>query len=192
MRPRRDVPGGTEGRQVAFARPQDWLPAAPERPETETAAAELVRRYLGAYGPSTRKDFATWSNLPAATFDVVSEEVVEVEGRGWILAEDADRLADPPRIDGVRLLPTGDPFLRNRDRETLVEDKARRQQIWRPIGSPGVVIADGEIAGTWRPKKAGKRLEVTIEAFGQLDMEAVAEAADRLAPHRGCETAVLK
>jgi hypothetical protein len=54
------------------------------------------------------------------------------------------------------------------------------------------VVADGEIVGIWRPQKKGKRLLLTVEAFGPLRPtvrdEIEAEAA-RLAPLRGCTSA---
>lgn len=45
------------GRNVRFARPDRWLPGW-EPAETEAAVREVVRRYLAAYGPATREEFA--------------------------------------------------------------------------------------------------------------------------------------
>jgi hypothetical protein len=45
------------GRNVRFARPARWLPEW-EPAETEVAVREVTRRYLAAYGPATREEFA--------------------------------------------------------------------------------------------------------------------------------------
>ena len=50
------------GRNVRFARPDQWL-SGWEPAETEVAAREVVRRYLAAYGPATREEFARWFGM---------------------------------------------------------------------------------------------------------------------------------
>ena len=93
----------------------------------------------------------------------------------------------PRRAKGVRLLAAGDPLLLARDRDALVPDKELRGRVFRPTGSPGVVLHDGELAGLWRARKKGRRLEVEVEELGDaLDLEAVRREAERLAPLRGC------
>ncbi len=94
----------------------------------------------------------------------------------------------------MRLLPPGDPLLIDRDRETLFADPARRKRVWSHIGSPGVVLAEGRLAGTWRARKQGKRLAVTVEPLEPLperiraDVEAEAELVSR---HRGTPAATV-
>jgi hypothetical protein len=122
---------------------------------------------------------------------------VEVDtdgGRAFMLAADADTLADPPSADGVRLLPTQDPFLQQRDRATLLPDPALRRRPWRPVGGPGLLLLDGRPAATWRFQVHRERLRVTVEPFGSLPTAAHAAAeaeAERLAPFRGATTAEL-
>jgi hypothetical protein len=60
----------------------------------------------------------------------------------------------------ARLLPSGDSFflLQGADRELLVPDAARRRELWTSRVWPGAVLADSEIAGTWR--RAGAALSV--------------------------------
>lgn len=80
---------------------------------------------------------------------------------------DALRAAEPARL--VRLLPPGDPYLQARDRALLVPEKAHQQQLWRMLGNPGALLVDGEVAGVWRAKQAGKgRLELTVTPFAPL------------------------
>jgi hypothetical protein len=68
-------------------------------------------------------------------------------------------------VKGTRLLGPFDLFLQARDRSLLVGDPARAKVVWPVLGRPGVVLLDGEIAGTWRPRwSAAKRSAVTDQA----------------------------
>ena len=51
------------------------------------------------------------------------------------------------------------------------------------LGRPGVVLADGAVAGTWRPRKAGKGLTVAVDLWQPVT--GVEEQAERLAAVRG-------
>ena len=130
----------------------------------------------GRYGPSSPADFAAWAGIEGpharALWDLVPEE------------EEPKRA--PRRAKGVRLLAPGDPLLLARDRGALVPDADLRRRVFRPTGSPGVVLQDGELAGLWRARRKGKRLEVEVSELGTLDLEAVRREAERIAPLRGC------
>jgi hypothetical protein len=49
--------GPSQGQNVMFVNPRAWLGAWPSL-EPEAALQAIVRRYLQAYGPATRNDFA--------------------------------------------------------------------------------------------------------------------------------------
>jgi Winged helix DNA-binding domain len=193
---------GRSGRQPVFARTDQWLAKAPAGADPDAAAAELVRRYLAAYGPSTPGNFCEWTGVAPAqarrAWAALEGELVQVEvdgKRSWLLEAERAALADPPGMSGVRLLPPGDPFLLARDRELLFPDAATRKRVWRPVGSPGLVVADGRLAAIWRPRKKGKRLELAVEPFGRLPKATrtgIEEEADRIAPHRGCTSSSVE
>jgi Winged helix DNA-binding domain len=177
---------GQAGRQRAFARTDQWTALEPADPRD--AQAEFVRRYLRHLGPSNHSDLAAWAGIAPshakALFRAVDDELVEVD-KAFLLAEDAARFDSPPPAPGVRLLGPGDPLLGARDKERLIPDKALRKQVWRMIGSPGLVLSDGVPAGTWRARKQGKRLRIEAEWFGkEVDIR---EEAERLAALRGAE-----
>lgn len=185
-----------------YARTDQWLGAgAAPGPEGDDGAARatLLRRYLRCFGPSTLEHVAAWTGVTPAdarrAWDDASDHLVavELEGRhAWLHADDVSRLDGLAPASGVRLLPPYDAYLDQRDRATLLPEKGLHRRVWAALGNPGVVLAEGQIAGTWRPRKTGKRLSITVEAFAPLSQairdEVEAEAA-LLAPHRGCASA---
>ena len=164
---------GRAGRQPAFARTDQH--AGWDRPAD--APAQLMRRYLAAYGPSTPAHFAEWAGIGKAHAK-----------RLWV--DGFHPPPDPPQAEGVRLLATSDPLLLSRDRETVVPDAAMRKQVWKAVGGAGLVLVDGEPAALWRARKQGKRLELTID--GNAPRRALQAEAERLAPHRGCTSVSVR
>jgi hypothetical protein len=187
------------GTDTELARTDQWLLKEPSRPDVSSARAELVRRFLHCYGPSTPQRFAEWTARSRRdaedAFGLVADELVEVdleEGRAWLLASDRKTLESPPNPSGIRLLPVQDPFLQQRDRATLLKDEGARKRLWRAVSGPGAVVVDGEIVGLWRARTAGSRLKLTVESFGRLSRpvrDQIADESERLAPLRGCDTA---
>ncbi|MGS2805219.1 winged helix DNA-binding domain-containing protein [Nocardia sp. MW-W600-9] len=147
----------------------EWLDAPP-RTDPDAARAALLRRYLRCYGPSTRQDFAAWLGIRTGDVDpwwnAAELTPVEVEGkRAWIHADDLNDLRSPATTaHGVRLLPPSDPYLQLRDRATIVAPKYQRA-VWKAVGAPGAVLADGDVAGIWRPRKKGRTLTLTVTPF---------------------------
>jgi hypothetical protein len=163
---------GRVGRQPAFARTDQLVGWNPP----DGAGAELVRRYLRAYGPSTPQHFAQWAGLGNAHARELWEPAEYVEPA-------------PQPAEGVRLLATGDPLLLGRDRERLIPDPEARKKVWAAVGGAGVVLSDGEPTALWRARKQGKRLDVEIE--GKVPQRALAAEVERLAPHRGCTSVAM-
>ena len=150
---------------------------------------DVLRGYLRLLGPATPKLVAGYLDAPVKDVqarwpDDTVEVTVDGERR-WLLTEDADRVDDVPPAAGVSLLGPFDPWLQARDRPLLVDDPTRAKAQWPVLGRPGAVLADGEVAGTWRPRKAGSTLTVVVELWQPVPQEAVAAAAERLAAFRG-------
>jgi hypothetical protein len=189
---------GRAGRQPAFGRTDQWVPWEP--PAGAVAGAELVRRYLRGYGPSTPAHFAQWAGLGTAhartLWALAAPELEEVRVDGdacaWVLARDLPQLEEPPPVYGVRFLPAGDPLLLGRDRERLVPDAGARKRLWTMIGGAGLVLADGEPVALWRGRKQGRRLTIAVEPLGPIPREAMEREAARLAPHRGATTVTVE
>lgn len=162
-----------DGNKAPFVLVDEWLGHRIPDTDPKAARAELLRRYLHSYGPSTRADFAAWLGVRAGDADpwwrLLDDEMTQVEfGRTtWLLTDDLDALRSPPAPVGVRLLPPRDPYTQLRDRTTIVDEKYHRE-VWRTVGDPGTVLADGDIIGTWRARKKGRKLTVNITTFDAL------------------------
>jgi hypothetical protein len=161
-------------------------------------ATEAVRRFLRFYGPAKRPDLQAWAGLGRVQARRLWEQVetelveVEVEGqRGSILAIDGKELESPPTVRGLLLLPPGDPFLQQPNRAVLVPDAEVRKRAFRAVASPGVVLQDGRLAGLWRARVRGKRLELAVEELAPIDRDALETEADLTARLREAEGAVL-
>lgn len=151
---------------------------------------DVVRAYLHLLGPATPKLVAGYLDAPVK--DVQSrwpEDSVEVDVEGekrWILSDDLGTLENAhvdPRL--VRLLSPFDLFLQARDRELLVPDPVRRKQLWVMLGRPGAVLLGGKIAGTWRPRASGRKLQLAVDSWETVAEAALTEQAERLASYRG-------
>jgi hypothetical protein len=164
------------------------------RPGRAPRASDAVRRFLGFYGPGTPAGFAEWAGLakPHAQrlWDEVAGEVVEA-GPGHLLRSDLRELESPPDARGVRLLPPGDPYLQKPNRPLLAPEGDVRKRLFRPVASPGAVLRDGRLAGLWRAKAKGRRLEISVERLGRLARRDVEDEAARLAALRGAEPVVV-
>lgn len=166
------------------------------------ARAGLVRRFLRYFGPGDATGFARWAGVsPAyalASWELVAGELAPAKlGRRalWLLAADAGEAAAAELPHGVRLLPPHDPYCAAHDKALLVPDPALARRLWRSRGSPGAVCLDGEIAGVWRARQAGRRLTLRVEPFARLEEAArrrIEEEAQRLAPLRQAEGAAVE
>ena len=187
------VNGPPQGSRVTFVRPDQWLGKQREH-EPKAALAEILRRYLAAFGPATHRDFAEWvagaqfkARDAKALLESIAGELVEVdvEGRSaWLLAGKERRPATPA---GVRLIPEYDALVMGfREREQLFSPEAVARTKAHGKGrleGPGALswlLVDGVVAGTWSRKRAGKRIELRVQPFqrlpkarrGELDAEA--------------------
>lgn len=164
------------------------IPGWHGRADVVPARLDPLRALLHLFGISTPKQAAGYLDAPVK--DVTAhwpDDVVEVVVDGQALSAlsaDVDALAAPPDVaDTLRLLGPFDPFLQCRDRELLVPDEARRAQLWRTLGRPGAVLHGHEIIGTWRPRSAGSKLRLVVDAWQRLPD--LTEQAERLAASRG-------
>jgi hypothetical protein len=193
--------GVLAGVMLDRSRSDTWLAPAPKRPGIPARAAgtaDLISAYLRVLGPATPAEAAKFLDTTQSAARPAWPDVVEVSvdgKRAWLPADRVDALRSAPRPDVVRLLPPSDPYLQARDRDLLVPQRARQKEVWRILGNPGALLVDGEVAGTWRPKKSGARLELTLTPFERVPVRvrrAVEAEAARVAEVRGATTVSVR
>ncbi|MET8255046.1 winged helix DNA-binding domain-containing protein [Micromonospora sp. NPDC005197] len=151
---------------------------------------DLVRAYLRLLGPATPQQVAGYLDAPVK--DVKArwpDDVVEVTVDGevrWLLSAD-DKALESADATTSRLLGPFDLFLQARDRATLVPDPAHAKELWPVLGRPGAVLVDGDLVGTWRPRKSGRTLTIAVQPWQRLSAgtrDAITAQAEHLAAHR--------
>jgi Winged helix DNA-binding domain len=191
--------GPSDGQLVRFTRPDQWLPSWRGGVDPEAALRETARRYLRACGAVTREDYARWWGVPAPeggrVLKRLGDEVLPVEvggAGGWMLAADAEEIAEASAVPSVRLLPAFDQYVvaATRHAEQLMPGPFK-DRVYRPQGwlSP-VLLAGGRMLGTWRQEPKGRRLMVTIEPFARLPAtvrRGAEHEAERLATWTGAD-----
>jgi hypothetical protein len=162
-----------------------WLGETEEPLEERAGYAELVRRWLAAFGPGTERDLAWWlgstkSVVRRALSDVGAASVdLEDGASGWVLADDRDEVAEPE--PWAALLPVLD--------STAMGWKERDFYL-HPADVPYLVDANGNIGATawWCGRVVGAWVQngdgaVEVVLRHDLDGDAVGALraeADRL------------
>jgi hypothetical protein len=166
--------GPNRGRKVTYTNPHRWLSGF-RRTDGHTALAELVKRYLAAYGPATPQHFAQWLAAPrpwaSELFDSLSDELerVDVDGTvGWLPAGDTTPALTAPA--GVRLLPYFDAYTVGfQPRERLFPGRAaERAMAGGQAGNFPVLLIDATVAGVWHQQRSGRKLDITVEPLDAL------------------------
>ncbi|CAN5784603.1 winged helix DNA-binding domain-containing protein [soil metagenome] len=179
--------GPSQGAKITFVRADQWLQGWRDV-DPDEAIAEVAKRYLAAYGPATKQDFAGWFGIEpdaAAGLFAASDLVeVDVEGaRRWLLAEHADGPWEPPR-GSLRLLGQYECYLLGsypRARVVPMESRARITTYGRGrfegAVALSVLLVDGVVKGIWRRQRRGNRIDLRVEPFIELS----ADQSDQLA-----------
>jgi hypothetical protein len=169
--------------QYAWSPMESWLEGGLAELETESARAELVRRWLGAYGPGTAADIRWWTGWTAGEVKRALANVATVEvdiggETGLVLAEDVDPLPVPD--PWAALLPALDP---------TVMGWAGRSWFLGPhgpalfdrSGNPGPTVWwDGRIVGGWAQRKEGDIVFRVLEDVGAGALRAIEAVAGEL------------
>ena len=146
---------------------------APPLPAGNEGITDLIATYLRLLGPATPMEVAKYLGSSTAEIKKVwppDLAEIKVDGRKtWLPSAAVKALSSAAPVAGVRFVPAMDPLLQARDRDVLVPGRAQQKEVWRTLGNPGVLLVDGEIAGVWRAKMAGKkRVDLTVTPFGPL------------------------
>lgn len=158
-----------EGRFVAMEQPKAHDPLE--------ARAEMLRRYLAAFGPASRRDIVAWSMMHVPeigrALDRLEPLVRFRDERGRELLDIPGAPLPRPDVPApVRFLPKWDNvLLAFADRTRVLPEKHRKTVIAMNGDVAQTFLMDGFVAGTWRVAKD----RVLVEPFATLGQPARAE-----------------
>lgn len=167
--------GPNRGQSVTFVSPRAWLGTWRDV-DPEVAIVEAARRYLRAYGPASRTDFArwwgAWPGVGRAAWSGLEDELVEVAVDGHTLqalATDVDEMRHASLDVHVQLLPLFDPYLLGHENRDHLYARAHASKVSRTAGwISAVVLVDGSVAGTWTHTLIKKNLQIAIAPFASM------------------------
>lgn len=175
--------GGWSVSRPNWATTRQWLGAEISRVAEADARAELVRRWLYAFGPATTADLNWWLGGTLATTRAALKDVgaveVDLHGRpGVVLADDLDEVA--PVAPWAALLPDLDPTTMGWfDRDWYLGP--HRAQLFDTNGNAGPTAWwDGRIVGGWRQGAQGAVVVQLLEDIGNEGTAALQSEAARL------------
>jgi hypothetical protein len=160
-------------------------------PDPVDAAALVLRRYLAAFGPASRRDVAAWAGVAQADFAAAWERLDTSSYRDEQGRELLDLPAQPlpPASTPLppRLLAHWDqPLLAYADRERIMPPEVAPLKLTLS-GSPTVTV-DGRVAASWELQREGDAVQLTVTPHVEIGRAAraqIREQAERTA--RFCE-----
>lgn len=179
-------PGGTwgYGGDVHYALSEPYLgqPLA-----TEETLPNLLRLYLGAFGPASIADMQAWSGLTKL------KEVVQTMRDQLLVFQDEKGVelfdvlgGSMPREDKrapVRFIPEYDNLIiSHADRRRILPEAHRTKVFLSAARVRATFLVDGMVAGTWKVEKSGrgtqKRAMLIIEPFEPIAAQVEAELVE--------------
>jgi hypothetical protein len=169
--------GRPEGRFAAIDEPEAHVPVE--------ARAEILRRYLAAFGPASRRDIVAWSMMHVPelqrALDLLEplRRFRDEQGRELLDVPRAP-LPDPAVAAPVRFLPKWDNLMLAFVDRTRVLPEQYRKTVIRMNGDVAqTFLVDGFVAGMWRVEDG----RVVAEPFAPLsrsEQRELEEEAGRL------------
>jgi hypothetical protein len=174
--------------QYRWSLMESWLPGGMAEWSTEAAQAELVRRWLAAFGPGTLADLRWWTGLTAGqvkrALATVGAAEVDLDGTpGLVLADD---LAPPATAEPwAALLPALDPTVMGwTGRDWYLGEHG--PTLFDRNGNAGPTVWwDGRVVGGWASRGNGEIAYRLLEDVGADAVAAVEAAAGGLADWLG-------
>ncbi|HEV2140344.1 MAG TPA: winged helix DNA-binding domain-containing protein [Candidatus Dormibacteraeota bacterium] len=178
--------GPNRGQSVTFVRPEKWLPSW-QPVDKDKALALMARRYLSAYGPATKVDFArwwgAWPGVGNAAWSALKDELLAVSVDGvtmQILEEDLDSLRGARIEEPVQMLPGFDTYLMGYARRDHLVDRAFASRVSRTAGwISASVLLKGVVIGTWTHALKNGTLQVTVTPFRPMSAAVTSEVKKR-------------
>jgi hypothetical protein len=160
----------------------EWIGPGEPALVGDEARRELIRLYLRGFGPASVPAIQTWSGLRGL------RPLVEEMERDWELqchtGPDGQTLYD---LEGLDLIPADTPapvrliapfdhiLVAQADRARIADEELFARTVTPNGRSPGFVLCDGRLAGTWSLADDGPHVDLFVEpsrrVAGELDDE---------------------
>lgn len=165
-----------------------WLGGELERLDPAEAGPELLRLWLGAFGPATETDIRWWTGWTVrdvrAALAAVPHVAVELDGgTGYLLPDDLDPVGAPE--PSAALLSTLDPTTMGwKEREWYLGPHG--PTLFDSNGNAGPTVWwDGRVVGGWSQRRNGEIVYQLLEDVGADAVRAVEAEAARVAEWLG-------
>ena len=160
-------------------------------PDPADAATLVLERYLGAFGPASKRDVAAWAGVAQLDFAAAWErlDTVTYLNEKGVELHDLPGAPLPPAATPLppRLLSHWDqPLLAYADRERMMAPEIQELQLTLS-GDPTVTV-DGRVAATWAWERDGDAAQLRVAPL--VDLSRAARKAIReeaLGTLRMCE-----
>ena len=170
--------------QYRWAELETWLGAPLPAIDHDEACAELLRRWLRAFGPGTTTDIRWWTGWTVkqtrASLDAVGAIEVDLGdgATGWIMPDDLDGTEPPGRW--VRLLPGLDATVMGyKEREWFLGPHGA--QLFDRNGNAGPTIwVDGRVVGAWTQMADGRIVTELLEDVDRRGQTLLSRERERL------------
>lgn len=171
-------------------------------PKPDLALADLVRRYLAAFGPASVADAQAWLGLSrlASTFEALRPSLAIFHNEDGMELFDLPEAERPPgeAEAPVRFLGEFDNVLLGHEDRTRILSADHKRRLYTPNGIlRAAVLVDGFTAGRWRIEDGKTASVLHVDLFdrpGKVVARALADEGERLlafaAKHPGGEVRI--
>jgi hypothetical protein len=160
-----------------------WVPGGLAELPTDEAQAELISRWLRAFGPGTQRDIQWWTGLTVretrqALTAVGAVEVQLDDGFGFALPDDLAGTPDPG--PWVALLPALDTTTMGwKERDWYLDGYGKA--LFDTSGNAGPTVwVDGHVVGGWAIRPDGSIVHRLLESVGREAEQAIDAEVHRL------------
>lgn len=165
-----------EGRFMLVDEPAALIPVE--------ARAEMLRRYLAAFGPASRRDAVAWTMMHVgeiqASLDLLELRRFRDEQGRELLDVPRAPLPDPGTPAPVRFLPKWDNILlAHADRTRILPERYRKRVIGMNGDVAQTFLVEGFVAGTWKTEK-GRVVTTPFAPLAAAARRELKEEAERL------------
>ena len=142
--------------------------------------ADLVRRYLAAFGPATPGDAQAWSGLVGLreVFEGLRSTLVTFRDERKRELFDLPHAPRPSEDTAapVRYVPEFDNLvLAHQDRTRVLADAHRQRVITPNLQVRGTFLVDGFVAGIWTTERKKNAATLSLEPFVKLSKKVLGE-----------------